>query len=78
MSIVDAIERLVYEYKGKQQDCDKLLGPLTIRISVHRRNGDDIQDFRKEQAVINARRQAYVQAESDIDGLLDYIEFNKE
>lgn len=68
------IEKSIAEYSLKAGDCDKLLASLQIRIISERKAGNDTNDLRKEQAVLFAQRQAYIQASVDFDSLLDYLE----
>tara|TARA_R110002096_G_scaffold215109_1_gene402856 strand:- start:33 stop:254 length:222 start_codon:yes stop_codon:yes gene_type:complete len=71
----EAIEYLIEQYKQKEKDCDTLLSVIAKRITEYRRSGDEIsiQTQRREQAILFAQRQAYVQARADIDSLIDYL-----
>lgn len=70
-----AISKMKADYELKIEGCDKLISHLRISIATNRRNGreDKNKDLRKERAIEQAKRQAYVQAKYDFDSLLDCI-----
>lgn len=70
------IGKLKRDYDAKIDDCDTLIDCQRKSISRLRRVSgaeDDVAALRKERAITQAQRQAYVQARADIDSLLDYI-----
>ncbi len=72
----EEIEKLLYIYDCKIEDCDKVITHLTNEIKkIRRGNGDRtfLENDKKERAVEQAKRQACVQAKSDIDSLIDYL-----
>ena len=71
----DAILKMKADYDRKIEDCDKIINHLRQLICNNRRVGTDLQDgsLRKDRAIEQAKRQAYVQAKYDFDSLLDYI-----
>lgn len=71
-----SIEKLLEEYEFKITNCDKLIYIAQVRLKEARKSNDDVMRglLSKEIAVKNAQRQAYIQAKSDIDSLLDYID----
>jgi hypothetical protein len=73
VSIEDEIEKLKAEYKLKQQACDKLILASENRIRLLRKTKQSKTSERKDWAILQAQRQAYVQAECDIDSLLDHL-----
>lgn len=73
MNIEDEINLLKTEYKIKQQNCDKLILASENRIRLLRKTNSPLDSERKDWAILQAQRQAYVQAESDIDSLLDHL-----
>lgn len=69
------INKLLAEYQLKINSCDTKLDHITNSIRKSRRadDYDAIADLRKEQSIIDARKQAYTQASADIESLLDYV-----
>ena len=70
-----AISKMKGDYDRKIEDCDKIIKHLRQLICNNRRDGNDSHDgsLRKDRAIEQAKRQAYVQAKYDLDSLLDYI-----
>jgi len=70
-----AISKMKADYDRKLEDCDKLISHLRIQISTNRRNGHDQENetLRRDRAIEQAKRQAYMQAKYDFDSLLDYV-----
>ena len=75
MEMQTEINKLLVEYQLKINDCDTLLNQKygLIGESRHAKNNDLVASLRKEKAIIEARKQAYVQAKHDIDSLIDYL-----
>ncbi|MGK0269479.1 MAG: hypothetical protein ACI88H_000110 [Cocleimonas sp.] len=75
MSIQKAIEKMKAEYEQKIQNCDVLIADCRKRTAIARKSGCDSEaDFvRKDRAIEQAKRQAYVQAKYDFDSLFDYV-----
>ena len=78
----NSIKKMIKEYDEKIKVEDILLKLVDNRISIMKKERDcqfdkwaimDLGDVREERHIINARRQAYVQAKSDFDSLLDNI-----
>jgi len=69
----EEIEKLLLEYKFKIEDSRNQIENIGIIITNNRRNKKDNSFERKEQKKFFAQLNAYIQAESDIDSLLDYI-----
>ena len=71
----EEIEKMKSQYDLKIEDCDKLINSFRRDIAIDRRSGNDkgADSLRKERAIFQARRQAYVQAKYDFDSLLDYV-----
>jgi len=67
------IEKLISEYSMKEEEQRTLISGYRRTISKGRKSGDDCPDARKEQACCFAKLNAYTQAKSDLDSLLDYI-----
>jgi hypothetical protein len=67
------IEKLMKEYDEKVEMEDKRLKIVEGYIREARAAGANYDELRTDRKIINARRQAYVQAKSDIDSLLDYV-----
>lgn len=69
------IEKLIAEYEEKIKICDELISNLEFNIKQHRRNSNEFgyNECRKELALKQVQRQAYVQAKVDIDSLLDHV-----
>ncbi len=70
-----AILKMEADYDCKIEGCDKLIGHLRIQISTNRHHGHDKENeaLRRDRAIEQAKRQAYVQAKYDFDSLFDYI-----
>lgn len=68
------IEKLLCEYTTKIENCDKIIDRLTARRSKAKAHGNDslMAVCREEIAVAIGRRQAVVQAKTDIDSLRRY------
>jgi len=73
--MLNEISKLLVEYQLKINDCDTLLDHKygLIGKSRHEKNHENVAALRKEQAIIRAQKQAYVQAKADIDSLIDYV-----
>jgi hypothetical protein len=73
--VLNEINKLLVEYQLKIKDCDTLLAIRYQLIGESRqsKNHDLSAALRKEKAIIEARKQAYVQAKADIDSLIDYV-----
>ena len=82
--MTDAIERKIWEYHGKINDCDKKIGGLSSRKNVIRRrlrseeggseeDQYELESIKRDEIRVEAQRQAYVQANHDFDSLLDEI-----
>ena len=73
--MIKAIERMKAEYDQKIANCDLLIQDCRKRTGIARKAGCDSEaDFiRKDRAIEQAKRQAYVQAKYDFDSLFDYI-----
>ena len=69
------IEKMIKEYDVKIENSDFLVEKYRKVIAVNRKNGFDEENkiYRKDRAIEQARRQAYVQAKYDLDSLFDYI-----
>jgi len=74
-----SIRKMIKEYEDKITDQDILLVSVNKKIQTMREERDcqfdrfalwDLDDLRQERHVINARRQAYVQAKADFKGLI--------
>lgn len=73
-----AIEKLKIDYDNKISDCDKLIKNSRKILGRLRRGEfetteDDHFLIKKEHAVTQAQRQAYVQAKCDIDSIIDHL-----
>ncbi len=73
-----AIKHLIQEYNNKINDRDVLLNNCSrtrrdLRHKGHTK-GCEYESISKEMAVLNAQKQAYVQAKADIDSLFDFID----
>lgn len=70
------INKLLAEYQLKINNCDTKLEHIINSIRSSRRAEDyaAIADLRKEQAIIDARKQAYTQAHADIESLIDSVD----
>lgn len=73
--MLNEINKLLTEYELKIKDCDTLLDHRYQLIGESRqaKNHELVASLRKEKAIIEARKQAYVQARVDIDSLIDYV-----
>jgi len=69
----DEIEKLLYEYRNKIDDCQRQLAEYETAISHLRRNKQDYSIERKDQARTLTKMICYQQAAADIDSLLDYV-----
>ena len=71
----EEIEKLKTEYDLKIENCDILIEHASESIRKYRSktNKDLVDTFRKDRSIEQAKRQAYVQAKSDFDSLLDYV-----
>lgn len=71
----DEIEKLKTDYDLKIESCDILINHSSENIKQYRSaaNKSIIDSLRKDRAIEQAKRQAYVQAKYDFDSLLDYI-----
>ena len=69
------INKMKDEYEFKIQDCDEIISSYRKKIAANRKSGNDEESehLRKDRAIEQAKRQAYVQAKYDFDSLLDYI-----
>lgn len=69
----EAIRKLLAEYDRKIDVCDQQLDDSLLRkhAARHRDDPDSVGDELKTQAIVNAQKQAYIQAKCDIDSLLD-------
>ncbi len=70
------IEKMKANYDLKIADCDKGIEGLRKAIAINRKHGTDVdaaKALRKDRAIKQAQRQAYVQAKYDFDSLLDCI-----
>ena len=69
------INKLLAEYQLKINNCNTKLECIADSIRKSRRADDRgaMTDLRKEQSIIDARKQAYTQASADIESLLDYV-----
>ena len=70
-----AILKMKDEYEFKIQDCDEVIASYRKKITANRKSGNDAESdcLRKDRAIEQAKRQAYVQAKYDFDSLLDYV-----
>jgi len=69
----NSIEKMIEEYNEKVRLEDIRLEAVGKRIREARAAGANYDTLSHDRHVINARRQAYVQAKSDFDSLLDNI-----
>jgi hypothetical protein len=74
--MLEAILKMKAEYEQKIKNCDLLIQDCRKRTGIARKAGlDNEADFiRKDRAIEQAKRQAYVQAKYDFDSLFDYID----
>jgi len=75
----DYIAKLCLAYSAKIDDCNTLLNSLRAKQRANRRNGKSETERLKTLAeiqILNAQKNAYVQAQSDIDSISDYMDFN--
>ncbi len=70
------IGKLICEYQNKTQITRDSLGSLKTKICVLRRSGKHYTSERKDQAALFAKLNAYMQAEVDIESLLDHVVTN--
>ena len=78
-----SIRKKITEYRNKIADCDKILEGLRFEkngLRNKRRGADSIKgtnaefqlnSMKKEESIVEARRQCFVQAMHDFDSLLD-------
>lgn len=68
------IEKLIAEYDVKIADCDTQINGLKKDKKLFRKKHWQLKldDCRAEMYIKQVQRQAYIQAKSDIDSLLDY------
>jgi hypothetical protein len=71
--IGNEIEALKKMYRQKQEHCQTLISASEERIRLLRKTKQSMVSERKDWAILHAQKQAYVQAEYDIDSLLDHI-----
>lgn len=71
----EEIEKLMSEYDLKIENCDILIEHISDSIRKYRSetNKGIVNSFRKDRAIEQSKRQAYVQAKYDFDGLLDHV-----
>lgn len=69
------IEKQISDYEQKIAECDVLIDGLKAERRLFRSYNDtnSVKSVSKELAVKQAQRQAYVQAKSDFDSLLDFL-----
>ena len=68
-----AINKLIKEYERKIDTLESQLNASSGNLRSIRNNGGDTQEIQQDIFIMNAKRQAYVQAKHDIDSLLDYV-----
>ena len=73
MAMKEEINKFIDEYQCKIDDCDKLLDSVRSRISDERLEGNSVASLRKEQAVLFAQKNSYMQVKADFDSLIDYL-----
>ncbi len=76
MDIENFSSKLLLEYSEKIQNCSELLTPLRFENRKLRRDGksvDERMDVISQIRVIEAQRQAYIQAQADIESIQDYL-----
>ena len=76
----ELIAQLLLEYSKKISDCEKLLIDSRIKNAAKRRAGathEERVQMLHERQILNAQRQAYIQAHVDIESVLDSIEFSE-
>ena len=74
--MLEEIEKIKAQYDLKIEDCDKVIRHLRESIKINRKLGVDVDEakrLRKDRAIEQAKRQAYVQAKYDFDSLIDYV-----
>ena len=69
----NSIKKMIKEYEEKIEFQDILIKNVVKEIRGLRSGGLDTTDLRHQRQLAEARRQAYVQAKSDIDSLLDNL-----
>ena len=71
----EEIEKLKSQYDMKISNCDKSIQADRKAIAICRKQkrDEDADLIRKNRAITQAQRQAYVQAKYDFDSLLDYV-----
>lgn len=76
MDIENFTSMLILEYSEKIQNCSDLLTPLRFKNRKQRRDGntvDERMDIISQIRVIEAQRQAYIQAKADIESIQDHL-----
>jgi len=76
----DYIAKLCLAYSEKIEDCNKLLNSLRAKQRANRKIDNSENEQRRtlsEIGILSAQKNAYMQAQSDIDSISDYIDFNK-
>ena len=73
--MLEEIEKMKTQYDVKIAYCDKAIDSLRKSITANRKAGheDENKILRKDRAIEQAKRQAYVQAKYDFDSLVDYV-----
>ena len=72
----EEIDKLIFIYDLKIDDCDKVITHLTNEIRKVRRGSGSpefLEQNKKDRAIEQAKKQSYVQAKYDIDSLIDYL-----
>lgn len=71
----DEIEKIKTDYDLKIEGCDILIKHMGESIKRYRSEANKwlIDSIRRDRAIEQAKRQAYVQAKYDFDSLLDYV-----
>lgn len=76
MDIENFTSKLLLEYSEKIQNCSELLTPLRFENRKQRRDGktvDERMGVISQIRVIEAQRQAYIQAQADIESIQDHL-----
>lgn len=69
----DEIEKIIYEYRNKVDDCRRQLDEYDVAIPLLRKEKQDYSIERKDQAKTLTKMIGYQQAIADFDSLLDYV-----
>lgn len=64
------LEKLMFEYTKKIENCDTLIAAYTEEIRGLRNQGQSTESERKDRAIVQAQKQAYIQAKVDFESLL--------